>query len=131
MMCLKGAWEKHDHFFITWDMRPGAVTERAHFIEQTTGVLPMIVSGLKLFPVLVRERPNVILSTGAGWMDLFAFFFAKLLRIKTVYVESVSRTETCTGTGNAARIFADEFLVQWPEMERTCGRKAKYRGGII
>jgi UDP-N-acetylglucosamine:LPS N-acetylglucosamine transferase len=132
MLCLKGAWEQYDHFFMTQpNKRTGALDGTVYEVEDPE-IKPLSFPGsvLKAFRTLLRERPDVILSTGFSWMDIPIFFFAKLMKIHTIYVESWCMTDGCTGTGKIVKVIADEFLVQWPDAERTCGPKAKYRGGI-
>jgi UDP-N-acetylglucosamine:LPS N-acetylglucosamine transferase len=64
--------------------------------------------------VLRKERPEVVVSTGAGVAVPF-FVIARLLRIPTVFVEVVDRVASRTLTGRLCRPFSSAFCVQWPE----------------
>ncbi len=66
--------------------------------------------------VLRRERPDLILSSGAAVAVPF-FLVGKLLGAKTIYVEVFDRVDAPTLTGRLVRRMADLFVVQWPEME--------------
>jgi beta-1,4-N-acetylglucosaminyltransferase len=80
--------------------------------------------------ILLRERPQVVFSTGAE-LALPFFFWAKILRMRTFYLETWSAVNALTNTGKYVYRLADEFWVQWPELLAVCGPKAKYMGGII
>ena len=67
--------------------------------------------------VLRRERPDVIVSTGAGVAVPF-FWVGRLLGCRTVYLEVYDRIDSATMTGRLCRPVTELFLVQWPEQER-------------
>lgn len=66
--------------------------------------------------VLLRDRPDVVLSTGAGVAVPF-FLVARVLRVPTVYLEVYDRIDTPTVTGRLCRPLADRMLVQWDEQK--------------
>ena len=74
------------------------------------------------------SRPDTILSTGAGLAVPF-FLIGKLLGIRLVYVESVTRTESISLSGRLVYPLADRFFVQWPAAAKRL-RRAEYAGGI-
>lgn len=67
--------------------------------------------------VLRRERPDVVISTGAGVAFPF-FLLARLMRVPTVYIEVYDRLDSPTLTGRLCRPFTDLFCVQWTEQTR-------------
>jgi beta-1,4-N-acetylglucosaminyltransferase len=78
---------------------------------------------------LRRDRPDAILSTGAGLAVPF-FLVGKLLGIRLVYVESVTRTETISLSGRLVYLLANRFFVQWPQAaERR--RRAVFAGSVL
>lgn len=79
--------------------------------------------------VLRRERPDAILSTGAGLAVPF-FLVGKLLRIRLVYVESVTRTEAISLSGRLVYRLASRFFVQWPQPAERL-RRAEYAGSVL
>ena len=79
--------------------------------------------------LLRRRRPDVILSTGAGIAVPF-FLIGKLLGIRLIYVESVTRTETISLSGRLIYPLTNRFFVQWPGAEKRL-RRAEYAGGIL
>jgi UDP-N-acetylglucosamine:LPS N-acetylglucosamine transferase len=69
--------------------------------------------------VLRRYRPNLVVSTGAG--VAFPFFIAaRLLGIRTVYVEVFDRIDSLTG--RLCYPLSDLFLLQWEEQKRAYPR---------
>jgi len=65
--------------------------------------------------VFVKERPDVVITTGAGFVIptcLYAHFFGK----KMIYIESFARMKTINRTGKLLYKYADLFIVQWEEL---------------
>ena len=85
----------------------------AHF--PTTRNIPNLVRNLVLaIGVLRRGRPDLVVSTGAGVAFPF-FLIARVLRIRTVYLEVYDRLDTRTLTGRLCRPLSSLFCVQWEE----------------
>ena len=79
--------------------------------------------------LLLRNRPDMILTTGSGVAAPF-LWGAKLLGIPTVFVESITRITEISLTARLVRPFVTRLLVQWPELEpRYPG--VEYRGRIV
>ena len=69
----------------------------------------------RTFFILVREKPDVILSTGA--MIAFpALLLGKWMGKKIIFIECMFNVDAPTLTGKLAYKFADLFIVQWEEM---------------
>ena len=77
--------------------------------------------------VVRRHRPDVILSTGAGLAVPF-FLVGRLLGVRLVYVESLTRTRGLSLSGRLVRPLAGAFFVQWPGAVR---RGVTYAGGNL
>lgn len=80
--------------------------------------------------VLSKERPHLIVSTGAEILIPF-LLFAKVFRVRVIYVESLARVTTLSRTGKVAYRITDLFLVQSEELAQRYGPKAQYWGSII
>jgi len=70
---------------------------------------------LAAIPLLLRVRPDAILSTGP-WMAVPVGLVARLLGIGIIFVETGSRVTRLSGTGRAMYHLADLFFVQWEEL---------------
>lgn len=119
---LRMWWESHER---TWVTFPGADTRSLLEGERviaayhpTTRNVPNLLRNLGLARrVLRRERPDVVVSSGAGVAVPF-FLLARLLRIRTVYVEVYDRIDSATLTGRLCYPLSDLFLLQWEEQRR-------------
>ena len=70
---------------------------------------------LKRWMILLKEKPDFIITTGA----LVAYPFCvvgKLLGIKVIYVESFARVNEPSLTGKLVYNMSDLFMVQWEDM---------------
>ncbi|MBQ9590097.1 MAG: polysaccharide biosynthesis protein [Butyrivibrio sp.] len=70
---------------------------------------------LKTWMILLKEKPDFIITTGA----LVAYPFCvvgKLLGIKVIYVESFARVNEPSLTGKLVYNMSDLFMVQWEDM---------------
>jgi UDP-N-acetylglucosamine:LPS N-acetylglucosamine transferase len=119
---LKPWWENHERVWVTFDMPDsrsllrGEETVWAH--HPTTRNLANMARNFGLaWRLLRRYRPDVAVSDGAGVAFPF-FVVARLLRIKTVYVEVYDRLDSRTMTGRLCHPFSSLFLLQWEEQKR-------------
>lgn len=71
--------------------------------------------------IILRERPDVVLSTGAS-AGYFALRFAKYFGSRTIWVDSIANVETLSLAGRKVNRFADLWLTQWPELARPPAR---------
>jgi UDP-N-acetylglucosamine:LPS N-acetylglucosamine transferase len=86
-----------------------------------------------VFSIVIRERPDVIVSTGAS-AGYFALRFGKLLRCRTVWVDSIANAEELSLAGRSAHAFADLWLTQWPHLSTngSDGRNPRrYFGAVV
>lgn len=80
------------------------------------------------FCIYLKERPDVIISTGAG-ASYPTCRIAKLFGKKVIYIESFAKINDKSRTGELVYRFADKFYVQWPEMLNNYP-KAEYHGTV-
>lgn len=119
---LEGWWSRHDRVWVTFDT-PDATSllegERVVWaFHPTTRNVKNTLRNLWLaWRTLAKERPDVIVSDGAGVAVPF-FLLAKLRGIKTVYVEVYDRFDSRTLTGRLCYPITDLFCVQWEEQRR-------------
>jgi UDP-N-acetylglucosamine:LPS N-acetylglucosamine transferase len=79
--------------------------------------------------LLRRERPDLILSTGAGVSVPF-IYAGRLNGIPCLYLESLARVTTLSLSAKLVYPFVSALLVQWPELAEKF-RKAQFRGQVI
>ena len=132
MFYLMEAFEGHDVFFVTYDsLRTRALTFKKILLKNI-GMNPirMLLTFFQIFWIFHTEKPKVVLSTGAE-IAIPAFYCAKLLRIKTIFVESWCRVKNPSGTGRMVYRVSTLFLVQWPQLLNQYGNKAKFVGAVM
>lgn len=92
-------------------------------------LLNLLRNVVSAWRVLRRRRPDAILSTGAGLAVPF-FLLGRLLRIRLVYVESVTRTESISLSGRLVYPLAHRFFAQWPAAAERL-RRAEFEGAVL
>ena len=130
MLYLMEAFEGHETFYITYDCPRTRKLERKYLLRNI-GKNPFIMAYtfFKTLIILLRERPKLIVSTGSE-IAIPSFYLAKILRIKTIFIESWTRVDRPTGTGKIVYPVSDVFLVQWERLLSKYGKKARYEGSI-
>jgi beta-1,4-N-acetylglucosaminyltransferase len=84
---------------------------------------------LRCVRIISKERPDVVISTGAA-AGCMLCFLGKLLGAKVVWIDSITNVERVSLSGRMVRYIADLFLVQWPEL---AGRyeKVEFVGTVV
>jgi beta-1,4-N-acetylglucosaminyltransferase len=134
MLALKPAWEDAERAWVTLEgpdvgyLLADEDVTIAH--GPTNRSVAKLLRNLGLsWRVLRRHRPDAIVSTGAALAVPF-FLFGRLLGIRCVYVESVTRTESLSLSGRLVYPLASRFFVQWPAVAQ--GRaKAEFAGSVL
>jgi len=128
---MMNAFEGHEIFFLTYDAVRTRQLEDAYLVHHIGfNPLRMAASLPRIWHVLRKERPDVIVSTGSE-IAIPVFYLAKLLGIKTIFIEAWTRVYKPTGTGRIVYPVSDVFLVQWEELLAAYGPKAQYKGAIL
>lgn len=131
MLQLLEAFEDHTTFFITFREENSKNLKNAYFIEDPKrNPFKAILNTLQTIHILLKERPDIIVTTGAGG-SIAACFFGKLLGTKIIYIEGFARVNTKSLTGRILYPIADLFLVQWEPLLRLYGKNAQYRGSVF
>jgi UDP-N-acetylglucosamine:LPS N-acetylglucosamine transferase len=134
MLALKPAWGEFERSWVTLrkaDSESLLADERVTFGHSPTNrnLKNLARNALLAWRLLRREQPEAILSTGAGLSVPF-FLAGRALGIRTVYVESVTRTESLSLSGRIVYPIASSFFVQWPAVAARY-RKARFEGAVL
>lgn len=103
---------------------PLYVIPDAHLDEK----IRLIFLAIKIFFIMLRLRPNIVMSTGAA-PGFFALLFGKLFGAKTIWVDSVANVEKLSVTGQKVKYFSDLWLTQWKHLEKPEG--PLYKGSVL
>jgi UDP-N-acetylglucosamine:LPS N-acetylglucosamine transferase len=76
----------------------------------------------KLLWIMLRVRPNVVISTGAA-PGYFAIRLGKLLGARTIWLDSIANVEEMSMTGMLVKDKATLWLTQWPHLAGENGPK--------
>jgi len=82
----------------------------------------------QLLTILLRERPHVVMSTGA-LPGYFALRLARLFGARTVWVDSIANVEELSKSGQAVARYACLWLTQWEHLARPGG--PEYKGRVL
>jgi UDP-N-acetylglucosamine:LPS N-acetylglucosamine transferase len=133
MMALRPAWEDLPRRWVTLESPDSSYLldsgEVVFAHGPTARNVPNLLRNLRLAWRLIRAyRPEVILSTGAGLAVPF-FIVGRLLGVRLIYVESLTRVEHLALSGRLVYPLADAFFVQWPPARRL--KRAIYAGSLL
>lgn len=134
LVALREAWEPFERLWVvpdTSDARSLLASERVvHAFHPTTRNLRNLARNLGLaVRVLQRERPQVLLTTGAGVAVPFAWL-ARLVGARVVWIESFTRIDAPSLSCRLAAPVAERVYVQWPELAAQV-RRGRYVGSVF
>lgn len=132
MLYLMEVFEGHDVFFVTYESQRTKNLRYRKYLFPNFGERPLeLLKNLpKIISIMLKEKPNVIVSNGAEIAIPF-FYLGKLLRIKTIFIECYTRVNEPTITGKIVYPVSNLFLVLWSGMLKKYGKKAQYWGGLF
>ncbi len=90
--------------------------------------IKLIKMGIQVFHIINKERPSVIISTGAA-PGLFAIFIGRVFSAKTLWLDSIANAERLSMSGRLARPFAHLLLTQWQHLADN--KSIFYKGNVI
>lgn len=132
---LKPLMDEYDSFVVTeeTEYKASIKGEKMYYLHQVNRKersLPvwMVVNALKSLVLLIKENPDVIITTGVLAMIPLCLL-AKGFGKKLVYIESFAKVSTPTETGKFLYKYADRFYVQWQSLKKFYPN-AIYLGGI-
>ncbi len=90
--------------------------------------LNLIPVTFQLLSILIRERPNTIISTGAA-PGVMAILLCKFLPIKTIWVDSIANVKVLSRSGNMVKKHANLVITQWEDLSDD--KTIFYRGSVL
>lgn len=105
-----GTVKKYHHYYLLQQER-----------KNVSFIFKFAINILLSIGYLIKERPDIILTTGAG-ASYPTCRIGKILGKKIIYVESFAKLKESSVTGKLVYPFADYFFIQWPEMKKVYPR---------
>jgi UDP-N-acetylglucosamine:LPS N-acetylglucosamine transferase len=134
LLKLAPIWAEHAPVFVTThEAVVGELRKRGtvYVVGECNRRMPL--KTLQVFArcarVVLRERPDVIVSTGAA-AGCMLCLLGKLVGAKVVWVDSIANVQRISMSGRIIRPFANLFLTQWPELANK-GHRIQYVGELI
>ena len=132
LLRLYPAFAHHDTTFVTVreeyrsDLPAGT---RLRVVTDATrwDKLKLLGMSAQLAVAVARVRPHVIISTGAA-PGMIAFQLGRLVRARTIWVDSIANCEELSLSGRRAGRGADLWLTQWEHLATPDG--PRYEGSI-
>jgi exopolysaccharide biosynthesis glucuronosyltransferase PssD len=128
---LAPAFEGHDVAYLTTDPqhRENAAPARFYSVVDANRweKFKLARSAVKILFVLLREHPDVVVSTGAA-PGYLALRLASLMGARTVWIDSVANVDELSMSGRMASAKADLCLTQWPHL---AGGRIGYEGTVL
>lgn len=126
------AFENHSQIYVTVSsMYREDIPKFARFYEVNDATrwdkLALIKLVFKLLVILIKERPDVILSTGAA-PGFLALKLGNFFGCKTIWIDSVANVEELSLSGKKIVNSADLCLTQWEHLAKG---NVKYIGNCL
>lgn len=120
LLTTQEAWRDYPQFFVTTtDLVQKKLSAYGNVYcvgESNRQHLWRVISAFfRCMRVLLRERPDVVISTGAS-VGCICCFLGKLLGARVVWMDSITNVTQLSLSGRMVRPIANLFLVQWPEL---------------
>jgi UDP-N-acetylglucosamine:LPS N-acetylglucosamine transferase len=114
-------WEQHEHVWVTF--RTSVTANALHGQDvhwawsPTNRNLPNLFRNLYLaWQVIKAEKPDVILTTGAGVAIPF-LLIGRLQGSQTVFIESITRVRDLSLSAKVSLPFLDTIYVHWQQLQ--------------
>ena len=121
---LKKVTDKYDCFYVVSRTKATEAMKQKHYIvsdlirkNKVVMILRMTRMMFEQFEIFIKEKPDVILTTGAA-VAIPMCVIGKTFHKKVIYIESFARMTTPNKTGKLIYKFADLFIIQWEALKK-------------
>jgi UDP-N-acetylglucosamine:LPS N-acetylglucosamine transferase len=90
--------------------------------------LALLLQVFKIAWILLKVRPDVIVSTGAS-CGYVAIRMGRMLGARSLFIDSIANAERLSLSGHMACRHANLMLTQWPHLASSDG--PKYEGSVL
>jgi len=128
---LMPSYERYEHFYVLNERiaLPRDMEGKTYFIRHSERDWLFLVNLWEAWRIVRKEKPVLILSTGAGPVVPFALI-GKMLGLPTIFVETFAHVAKPSMSGRIMYHLAERFFYQWRALERRLPR-ATYGGPLV
>jgi hypothetical protein len=132
LLRLMTAFEDCDTAFVTVNdvYRTQVAGHRFYALNDATrwNKFGLITMSLRLAWIVLRERPRVVISTGAA-PGYVALRLGHMIGAKTIWLDSMANVECLSLSGQKIKGHADLWLTQWDHLATPGG--PQYAGSVL
>lgn len=129
---LMAAYRPYPHFYVLNKqvLLPDDMRNNTYFIAHSERDWKVLLNLWECYRILRCERPDVILSTGAGPVVPFAVVGRLFFATRIIFIETITRVERPSLTARLMYYLAHDFFYQWPDPNHHFP-KGRYGGLLI
>ena len=132
---LKPFWKDKERFWVTFDKADAQSLlegEKMYpcYFPTNRNIKNLIKNTFLAIKILRKEKPDLIVSSGAAVAVPFFWLGKLFFGAKTIYIEVFDRIDKSTLTGKLVYPVTDRFIVQWDEMKDVY-KKSENLGSIF
>lgn len=128
---LSEAFAHHDIHFVTTNLNhaKGSQDNVSTVIDaDISQKIRLVGLAIQSAFIVIKFRPDVVISTGAA-PGYFAIVFGKIMRSRTIWVDSLANASVLSLSGEKAKRFCDLFLTQWEDLAD--GKSIHHFGSLL
>jgi len=132
LLRVREAFETCDIAFVSINetYRSQVSNNRFYLVNDATrwNKVGLIRMALKLAWIIRREKPDVVISTGAA-PGYVALRLGRLAGARTIWLDSIANVEQLSMSGTRIGRYTDLWLTQWPHLAKPQG--PHYAGTVL
>jgi beta-1,4-N-acetylglucosaminyltransferase len=115
---LRSLYEQHEYFHVLNNpiVEPDDMRGRTHILTLCERDWRAVINFYEAARILWREKPDLIMSTGA-WPAIPFAIVGRLMGIKNIYIETMAVVDRPTMTGKAMRLLAHHLYYPWKQLQ--------------
>lgn len=131
LLRLKPAFEGYEvEYMSTTEADEDELGGKLHIVKDAnlTDKLKTVKLFFQVLRILIKVRPNYIISTGAA-PGFAVMFWGRIMNIHSIWLDSIANSEELSKCGKYAKYVAEVWLTQWPNLSSNTG--PKYWGSVL
>jgi len=129
---MKDAYEHCDVYYLTTNINKLVAPDDDKVMTvmdaDLTNIPKLIPLAFQVLYAVIRNRPDVIISTGAA-PGFFAVAFGRIIGAKTIWIDSMANYSKLSVSGHYASKICHVCLTQWPNLAD--GKRIKHLGSLL